>query len=301
MSSAHRHWTRVGVPVPPDAADAVSALLMRICPNGVVVDESPDEVTLTGYLAPGTRPADAVAAVRVALDSVPEELLPRPVRVGVETVPERDWVAAFRAHCHPLREGRIVVKPTWESWPSPKLDARPDDLIIELDPGMAFGTGTHPTTQGCLSALQSVVRPGARLIDFGCGSGILSIAAVLLGAAEVLALDCDPLAVEVASANAAANAVAPRLQVAERDTLSGLRAGWDIIVANISAPLTAAIAGDARSLLRAGGSYIAAGIPLERGGEVADALAAAGFEDIAREVRDEWVLVTGVVPGGERA
>lgn len=272
---------------------------MRLCPNGLIVAEHPDAVQLTGYVRQEETEADVVQTVTETLAPVPSELLPRPLSVSVQTVPERDWVELFRAQCQPLRVGRIVVKPSWEPWPSPRLAANPHDIIIELDPGMAFGTGSHPSTQGCLLSLQRHVRAGARVIDFGCGSGILSIAAALLGAAQVLALDCDPLAVEVARENVSNNGVADRVAAVEASSLAGLCPGWDVIVANISAPVTAAAAAQAVALLRAGGVYICAGIPIERGDEVAAALEACGFRNLKREVSGPWVLLEAQAPGSE--
>ena len=299
-ADADRCWARVSVQCPPQATDAVSALLMTVAANGVVVNDAGDHTVVTAYLSPTDDRDCAVAerVVREALQNIPAELLPRPLRIETIMVPERNWLAGFRAHCHPLREGRIVIKPTWEPWPSPSLPAREGDLVIEIDPGMAFGSGDHPTTRACLRALQEVLRPGDRVVDFGCGSGILSIAARLLGAGEVLAMDCDPLALRVARANLALNRVTEGVTLAQSDTLEGPAPGWDAIVANISASVLCAAAPAARLLLRPGGCFICAGVPGERRDQLVVALQAAGFADLRQQRDGEWVSVIATVPEG---
>jgi len=294
-----RCWTRLTVHAPRPAAEAAGAVLLEQCPNGISVSDSADEVTLTGYLPPdmdGFDSRSVVDSVHRALGAIPDDLLPAPLTVKAEPVPERDWIEVFRSQCQAVREGRIVVKPTWEPWPSPGLEAREDDLVIELDPGLAFGSGDHQTTRGCLGALQDVVEPGARVVDFGCGSGVLSIAALLLGAGEVLAIDYDPVAVAVTRANAARNGLADRLRLEQADRLEVAGRGWDVIVANINSQVIVAAAPVARQMLRGGGIFICAGIPIEHSAEVQQALREAGFAGISREVREQWVLYTATAP-----
>jgi len=196
-----------------------------------------------------------------------------------------------------VRIGHIVIKPTWEPWPSPALDGRADDLVIEIDPGLAFGTGLHPTTAGCVRELQDRLRRGARVIDFGCGSGILSIAAAKLGAREVLAIDFDPAAVEVAVANVVANAVDDRVAVRVGDGLAGVGTGWDFVVANINPPAIVREAPAALAALRPDGAYVCAGIPLSREAEMLEALRAVGFAGIVPRIEGEWVGFICVAPG----
>ncbi len=301
---AARIWTRVTIATPSVAADAVAAILGGMCANGVEVDDAGEPVRISGYLSPivpGNAPEDAVATVRAALTTIPDELLPTPLEVTAESVPERDWVEAFRAHCRPMREGRIVIIPTWEPWPSPDLPPLPDDLIITLDPGMAFGSGDHATTRACLAALQALLVPGERVLDYGSGSGILSIAARLLDASEVLALDFDPVAVEVARANLELNEISDRVIVRQADTLAGGTPGWDIILANISAPIVCRESANAQALLRPGGHLVCAGIPDGREGEVEVALADAGFDLIDHAVSGEWHSFIARAPDEEAA
>lgn len=297
---AERIWTRVTITTPIVAADAVAEILGGFCGNGVEVEDRDEPARISGYLSPivlGNTPEDALETVRNALTTIPPDLLPTPLRVTAEAVPERDWIAVFRAHCRPMREGRIVIKPTWEPWPSPNLPPLPDDLVITLDPGMAFGSGDHATTRACLAALQMLLVPGERVLDYGSGSGILSIAARLLNAAEVLALDYDPVAVEVARANLEMNGIFDRVHVAQADTLGGLASSWDIILANISAPIVCRESANARALLRPGGHFVSAGIPDGREAEVELAIADAGFDLIEHAVAGEWHSFIAHAPG----
>lgn len=293
-----RTWLRVSVSCPPRAADAVANVLVSLSPNGVQTEEGlPTHIT--GFLGPYTSPpAPCVtqAQVLAALEPIPEELLPRPIEVTVSTLPEDDWIAVFRAQHHPVRIGRVVIKPTWEPWPSPELSPRADDIVIEMDPGLAFGTGLHATTRGCLIEMQTRLRRGMRVVDFGCGSGILAIAAAKLGAREVLAIDVDPVAVEVARDNVALNHVTAQVQVREGGTLAGLPRGYDLVLANVNPPVVTAEAPHALEVLRAGGAYVCTGIPLSREGEVLERLRAVGFAGILPRNLGDWVAFVCVAP-----
>jgi len=297
-------WTRLTVACPPEAAEAVSVLMLEVCPGGLVVEERDGLACLSGYLSPTDSQADAgasLAPLQERLANIPAELAPEPLRVVTAPAPERDWVEAFKHHCRPVRVGRIVVKPTWHPWPDPKLPRGPDDIVLDLDPGMAFGTGTHATTRLCLAALQRLVAPGDRLIDLGCGSGILSIAAARLGAAAVAAVDFDSIALQATRANAALNHVSDSVEVVCADTLAAFASRWDVIVANI-APITVAHqAPHAYGLLRAAGWYVCSGIPVAKLREVEAALAEAGFAELERAVLEGWGSIVARRPAPEEA
>jgi ribosomal protein L11 methyltransferase len=208
------------------------------------------------------------------------ELSDGPLTVEQQVVCEEDWAHAWKQFYHPLRVGRrLVIKPTWEPWP-PADDpsaARDDDVVIELDPQMAFGTGSHPSTQLCLLALEDLVIPGARVLDVGCGSGILSLAAAQLGASQVIAVDVDPVAVQTACSNSAASSVAERIIVRLGSLDAVPEHDFDVIVANINVPVICQIAADCLARLKTPGYLIAAGIVDTYLPAPLQALQAAGF------------------------
>jgi ribosomal protein L11 methyltransferase len=286
--AAGRIWVRITVHCPPQAAEAIAAALLTISPNGVIVDDRGERAHVTGYMGPYLSPeatADATRRVR-ALEAVPEALLGGATEIEAEVVPEEDWIAVFRAHHVPVRVGQIVIKPTWEPWPSEKLPARPDDMVIEIDPGLE---------------MQDRLRAGDRVLDFGCGSGILAIAAAKLGAGEVLGIDCDPAAIRVAVENVARNEVAESVALRELDNVDDLDPGFDLILANINPVIVAQKAAQVRELLLPGGTYICTGIPIEQEGLVLEALREAGFEQIVPRPSAEWIGFVCTVAGSDEA
>ena len=297
--AGQRIWVRLTVDSPPQAADAVGAVLMTLSPNGFTTEHK-DSVRLTGYVGP-YRSHEAVAEVerraQEALSAVPEELLPRPLQITAEAEPEEDWLETFRSQHPPARVGRIIIKPTWASWPAPNQTALPDDIIVEIDPGLAFGTGQHPTTRLCLEEMQYRVEPGAYVVDYGCGSGILTIAAAKLGAGEVVGIDVDPFAVEIARENVLINEVDATVRVEIAGDLDSIRPGCDLVVANINPVIVAREAPVVARLLRPGGCYLCTGVPISRETEVGDALRSAGFE-VSPRPSDEWIGFVCTAPGG---
>ena len=200
---------------------------------------------------------------------------------------ETDWANAWKAYYHPLRIGqRFWIQP---SWLEPE-QATADDLIITLDPGMAFGTGQHPTTQLCLSALEEWLKPGQTVLDLGTGSGILAIGAALLGAGEILAIDNDPLAVQATLENATLNGVADRMTIAEGTLAAVPRRLWDVAVVNILATVIMPLLLE-ESLLEYGRLFIFSGIVEEQEDAFTAALAAAGghIHQILRQ--EDWLAI----------
>jgi ribosomal protein L11 methyltransferase len=220
-------------------------------------------------------------------------------------VDEEDWANAWKQYFKPIRVSeRLTIKPTWEDY-----QAGPEERIIELDPGMAFGTGTHPTTALCLRTLDSVVRGGEQVIDVGTGSGILAIGAVRLGAERVLALDLDPVAVSSAAENTRLNNLQDQIQVHLSDLLGVLRGSpeeagvqlnvtvpVDLVVANILAEIILLFIDDVYEALKPGGTYIASGIYENKETDVERGLEAAGFEIVSREREDKWIAYVARKP-----
>ena len=214
--------------------------------------------------------------------------------VETETVDDEAWKDKWKENFKPAKiTDLIVVKPTWEDY-----DAKADELVLEIDPGTAFGTGTHETTSLCMKLLEKYAAygegatdGGTRVIDVGCGSGILSIAAALLGCRYVLGTEIDSNAVQIARENVDLNGVASNVKVIEADLLNGVNYKADIIVANLMHDLVIKLAHEAFKRLDAGGVFISSGILLEKRDQVAEAVRAAGFEILEIPEDGEWCAI----------
>lgn len=296
------NWIEVSLRVDGESAEAIAEVLQRFGHQGVSLEQDgippdtwdEDEVPpaanliLRAYLLddddfPGkkTELETALGHMRMMYP------LPKP---SYNSLREHDWAEAWKAHYRPLRVGqRLLVRPMWVD-----VDSAQKDLEIALDPGMAFGTGTHPTTQLCLEALESLIEPGQDVLDLGCGSGILAIAAAKLGAGRVLALDIDPIAVQATRDNADHNGVAHQILVEQgslETVISGARR-FDLVVVNILARIIIEMT-ERRlgQVLRPGGIAIFSGIITTQLDEVEGALSRAGLTPIARRNMGDWVLV----------
>lgn len=234
-------WHEVCVRVNGIDAELAADILRQACPGGVSIELShryePESdayvvdvggpALVRGYLPPETDVGRVERSLRSALAAAPLSSGPRWRRA--RRLREPEWRDAWKQYFGLQRIGRrLVVKPTWV-----RYAAREGEVVVEIDPGVAFGTGQHPTTAMCLRELERLVRPGARVLDLGCGSGILAIAAAKLGAGRVLALDIDPQAVGAARRNVEANGLAGTVEV-RPGTLEEASPGFDFIVANIS-------------------------------------------------------------------
>lgn len=205
-------------------------------------------------------------------------------------VEDADWAEAWKAHYKPARIGkRLLIRPSWI-----EVEARAGDIEIALDPGMAFGTGTHPTTQLCLEALEDVIQPAHEVLDLGCGSGILAIAAAKLGASRVLALDMDNLALDATRENAAANNVAHQVLV-ERGSLEsvlGSARRFDLALVNILARIILEMTEQGLGeILRPGGVGVFSGIIDTQAAEVEAGLRRAGLRPYRRRQSGDWVAI----------
>jgi len=229
---------------------------------------------------------------------------PGDVEYSYIEVDDEDWATAWKEYFHPIRiTDRITIKPTWEQY-----EPEADELIIELDPGMAFGTGTHPTTSLCLKTLENVIQGGEEVIDVGTGSGVLAIGAIKLGAKHVLALDLDPIAVSSATENVTLNGMSDHVDIHLSDLLGILRQDSterealkvkppvDLVVANILAEIIMLFIDDVYEALKPGGTYIASGIWKNKEDIVEQALISAGFI-IENKFRDEdWLAFVARKP-----
>lgn len=298
-------WAEVTVVTSREAAEAVAAAFHDLAAPGLAIEErtcggrDPAGVRLRAWWPADDRLGERVAALRARLEALPAAGLdPGPGTVELSRVADADWAEAWKAHLRPVRAGPFWVAPTWASEPPPPGPGGcPIPLI--LDPGMAFGTGHHPTTVFCLEALARRAGRGARaggrldgqrVLDAGTGTGILAVAAARLGAA-VVAVDADPEAVRAARENVRRNGVAAAVKVVCADLGQWLEGAgpFDGITANLTADFFTAHAGRLWAALRPGGWCAAAGIGAERAAPALDALARAGFGEVRREVRDGWV------------
>ena len=259
---------------------------------------------VTFYLEQNEEGLGKIAAVRIAMaelkDRHPEYA---PLLLTMEGVEDADWENNWKQFYKPMEIGdRLIVIPDWE-------EADPQGRVaLRLNPGLTFGTGSHATTRLCLQALEKLVRPGMSVLDLGCGSGILSIAALLLGADRAYACDIDEKAVDVAYENAALNGVGrDRYTVRAGDVLSdqGLRrdmgGGWDIVVANIVADVIIALAPAALDLMKPGGVFLCSGIIDQRADEVRAALEAQGFTIREANTSEGWYSFLCGGPGEAQA
>jgi ribosomal protein L11 methyltransferase len=256
-----------------------------------------------GYFLEGADIGALLAHFRTSIEGLREfDIEPGEFTMDNTMVDEEDWAEAWKTYFKPIRvTERLTIKPTWEEY-HPSLDER----IIELDPGMAFGTGTHPTTALCLRTLDSVIKGGEEVIDVGTGSGILAIGAVRLGAKCVLALDLDPVAVSSSQENTRLNGLQDSIQVYLSDLLGVLRNGngtqlnvtvpVDLVVANILAEIILLFLDDVYHALKPGGTYSASGIYENKEEDVAEGLKGAGFEIVNRMRDDNWIAFVARKP-----
>lgn len=302
-------WLELSVDADSEAVEAVCEILARVAPGGTtiepgfeLVDEGlgaridPDRPATIRAYVPARDPAAterATATVTEALGHLQAFGL-RPIGdLRTRIVNESDWATAWQEHFHVLHLGRrLVIKPSW------RRHSRVDDqVVIDLDPGMAFGTGLHPTTRLCLQALEALAdrAPLGRVLDVGCGSGILSIAAVKLGGTRALGVDIDPIAVEATIANARHNRVGKRVRAREGSIPSG-EGPFDTVLANLIAGVLIEIAPDLAGELVPGGTLVGSGIFIEREPATRRALEAAGFEIVRRWDETDWVALEAVLP-----
>ena len=246
-----------------------------------------DDVKVTGYFEADEKLADRVAFIESELRRL------RGMDLGMDLgkletlrhdVAEQDWTESWKAAFKPFRLGEhMIVKPSWED-----ADIRPGDHVIEIDPGMAFGTGTHETTGMCVQLVEKYVKPGDRAIDIGTGTGILAIAAAYMGAKPVLATDLDPVAARVAAENVRINGFGDVIEVRCGDLLDVVQETGDVVIANIIADVIILLAAPVRARIADGGIFICSGISVERRQDVRDALIAANYEILDDLNQGEW-------------
>lgn len=302
------NWREITVETTEEAAEAVANLFYEVGAQGVVIEdprviaryleenvwdayELPSElleaenIVIKGYLPVDERLEERLKLFESRLAGLERYFVSWLAKVSYAEIAEADWSSAWKTYYKPQRVGeRVVISPSWEQY-----EAQPGDIVVWLDPGMAFGTGSHPTTAMLIQLMERYLAPGSDVVDVGTGSGVLAIVAAKLGAKSVLALDIDTLAVEIAEQNAALNAVSGIVSVRYNDLLMGLEGRYQMITANITADPILALLPDARRLLDPGGVLLASGIIRHRYRDIEAKLRALGYTLVETLTEGEWV------------
>ncbi|MCI7325856.1 MAG: 50S ribosomal protein L11 methyltransferase [Gemmiger sp.] len=305
-------WTDIQITVPARFADTAEAVATMVSNGGIYIedyrdleqqaweiahvdlieqellDKPRDIVKVHMYLAPDENPAEILPLFRERLDN-------SGIEYTLETsgVEQEDWQNAWKKYYHAMDIGsRLAIVPGWEQYET-------DRTVITMDPGMAFGTGTHETTSLCLETLDSLVKGGERVLDIGTGSGILAIAALKLGAAVAEGVDIDPMCVRTAGENARRNGVQDRFTVLVGDLSDKASGQYNIITANIVAAAILSLAPHVPALMAPGARFIASGIIDTRKDEVLTGLRAAGLEPVEVKEKRGWACIICKAAGEE--
>ncbi|NRG45415.1 50S ribosomal protein L11 methyltransferase [Bacillus sp. CRN 9] len=307
-------WSEISVHTTNEAVEPISNILHEAGASGVVIEDPfelikerrdqygeiyqldpndyPDEgVIVKAYLPINSFLGESVEEIKESINN----LIRFNIDIGknevnISEVNEEEWATAWKKYYHPVKiSERFTIVPTWEEY----TPVSSDELIIELDPGMAFGTGTHPTTVMCIQALERTVKSGDSIIDVGTGSGVLSIAAAMLGSNKVSALDLDEVAVNSARINIKLNKVHDAVEVSQNNLLDGVNEQVDVVVANILAEVILRFTDDVASAVKKDGYFIASGIIQQKKQEVKDAIISAGFEIVETLQMEDWVAIIG--------
>lgn len=308
-------WSEICIETVNDAVEPISNILHEAGASGVVIEDRaeltkkregglfgelyeldpndyPEEgVAVKAYLPVNSFLQETVDDITAAVHNLASyQIDVGNVKVTVSEVHEEDWATAWKKYYNPVKiSEKFTIVPTWEDYEPFSTD----ELIIELDPGMAFGTGTHPTTVLCLQALERFVKQGDRVVDVGTGSGVLAIGAALLGASHVTALDLDEVAVSAARQNVALNKAEEKITVSKNNLIDGIQDAPDVVVANILAEVIMSFTGDVATILKPGGYFIASGIIGQKKDAVRQSFGDAGFSIEETVVMEDWVCIVG--------
>ena len=299
-------WTELQVTIPAADTDRAGDIAQMVVPYGIYIEDYShleeeameiahidliDEDLLKKdrtksiihvYISPEENPAEAISFLKERFEAVGIENT-----ITAANCAEEDWINNWKKYFKPIPVGnRLLVRPMWED----EYEAG-DRVVLHLEPGLAFGTGTHETTSLCIRLMDDYLAPGEKVLDVGCGSGILSIAGALLGASEVLGVEIDPDAVTIAKENIALNHVDGVASAQYGDLTKGIDFQADVIVANLMADLVVMLSKDVAKHLRPGGRYISSGILVEKMPEVVDAMRALGFAILEVKEDGMWCAI----------
>lgn len=305
------NWTEITITTLPEAVDAVCGILYETGVGGVNIEDSSlldeanrytdrwdvldddvrekymmDNAIVKAYYSPDVNIEEVLMAISEGVERAKDIVDFGEFSVSANVVNEEDWENSWKKYYKPVKVGkRIIIKPLWEEIGDDR------DVVIELDPGMAFGTGTHETTRMCLELLEQNIKKSDDVLDIGTGSGILSIGAVKLGCNKITAVDIDPVAVKVAKENAQINGVEDKINIFCGDLTKDVTGTYDIVVANIIADAIILLSGTAAQFLKDGGLYITSGIINTRLDDVKKALTENGFNILEIKTEGDWVAI----------
>ncbi|MFC4411072.1 50S ribosomal protein L11 methyltransferase [Chungangia koreensis] len=311
------NWAELSIQTTHEATEAISNILHESGASGVVIEDSeellreredrfgeiydlnpgdfPTEgVIIKAYLPANSFITETVEEIKLAINNLKNF----DINIGKNIVTmievnEEDWETAWKQYYHPVKiSERFTIVPSWEDY----KPVSTDELIIELDPGMAFGTGTHPTTVMCLQALEKTVQRNDYVIDVGTGSGVLAIGAAKLGAGHIHALDLDEVAVRAAKENVQLNHTDEQIDVLQGNLLDTVTKPGDIVVANILAEVIMSFTDDAFQIVKNGGKFITSGIIEAKKDDVKTALTQSGFEIEEIMMMEDWVTIISRKP-----
>jgi ribosomal protein L11 methyltransferase len=309
-------WTEISIQTSHEATEIIAEMFHELGASGVVIEDpelinqyrasgawdytdipeamETEVVTVKAYLPVDDELEGKLREFEKRVDSLDEiEIDKGRGEISYSEIQDEDWSNTWKEFFHPEKIGDlIVIKPSWEEY-----EPTPDEIVVELDPGMAFGTGTHPTTSMCIRELEKLVKGGMKIFDVGTGSGVLAIVAAKLGAGEVTAVDFDATAVRVATENIAINKVENIITTGESDLLKNVSGKADIIIANIIADIIIRLLDDVESKLKKGGALLASGIIAERAADVTEAAIAHGLS--IEKVIEEKGWVAMLIRNGE--
>jgi len=288
------------------ATDLISNIFYDLGLKGVVVEDPDikpvekwkntdelrqDDIAVTGYIPENKQS-------RINLKIIKEKLIGLEKKCGIfsksicRTIDEQDWSESWKEFFHPFKiTKRIVIKPSWQDY-----DANPDDIVIELDPGMAFGTGTHPTTALCISMIEKYMKKGDKFLDIGTGSGILMIAAAKLGAQKVFGIDNDDVAISIAEKNLLLNGIKNKsFKVMTGNLTDKVDEKFDFVAANILTKTIMVLLDAVKSVLKNKSVFVCSGIIEKNKDKVVEKMVASGFEIVDILKQEEWVSIAGIL------
>lgn len=307
-------WTELLITVDSQAVEAVTNILYEFGAQGVAIDEPIDVEKLKqdelywDYIDEKLLEDNNEETKIMAYFSEEEKNLPEKIMdirehiknlkdfgleigsatVELSNVNQQDWENAWKQYFKPIHvTDRIVVKPEWEAY-----EKKSDEILIEIDPGMAFGTGTHETTSMCINQIEKNLKKGDKVIDIGCGSGILSMAAVLLGAEKAIGVDLDPVAVRVSKENIELNHLEDKIEIFHGNLTDVIKEKAEIVVANIMADIILILLEDVRAFIKDGGLFISSGIILPKRELIESKLIEKNFKIVEVETKGEWCAIT---------